>query len=310
MRMNGRLIDHDLYGTCIRIDNGTVEIVAGLDFGPRLLSFNFIGGRNAFYASEDFREARARGEWHIVGGHRLWHGPEKFPRTWLPDWKPVSYELKTDTLIIVQEEEARTQVVKEMRVSFTGDATVEVRHVIKNRNAWPVELSVWPLTGMAPGGSLIVKQPKRADRFSYDGFRDGRVVSLWPYASMADPRIVWGDRYIELKQDAGIREPFKFGLSNAEGWAAYLNDSTAFVKKYGHEFGGAYPDGGVSFEAYVDGKMLEMETLSPIARVQDGSEVTFAEEWRLFECDTVSTASAEGRYRLAEELALRGATLP
>ena len=46
---------------------------------------------------------------------------------------------------------------------------------------------------MAPGGKEVVPQGRRDT-----GLLPNRVVSLWPYSRLDDPRVHWGERYIFL----------------------------------------------------------------------------------------------------------------
>lgn len=98
---------------------------------------------------------------------------------------------------------------------------------------------------------------------------------------MNDHRVYWGDKYITLKQDPNIKQAFKFGIPNEDGWAAYLNHGNLFVKRYLHERGTKYPDYGVSYETYTTDFMLEMETLSPLTLLKPEDEIVHQEVWKL-----------------------------
>lgn len=259
-----------------------MDIIITLDMGPRIIRYGFVDNDNVFYESTDYHDARERDEWHIIGGHRLWHSPEKHPRTWLADWSAINYSIKDNRITIYQNTEDWVQVDKEMEITIGDNHQVRIKHIIRNRNAWEIELSAWALTAVAPGGVLVVKLPDRRNDFAY-GFDEGRIVSLWSYANMQDPRVVWGDDYITLLQDDRASNPFKFGISNREGWAAYLNKQQLFVKEHKHDIKSIYPDGNVSFESYTDGNMLEMETLSPLVKLKEDETVEHIELWSLYE---------------------------
>jgi hypothetical protein len=116
---------------------------------------------------------------------------------------------------------------------------------------------------MAAGGVQVMPQPARDT-----GLLPNRMVALWPYSKMNDPRINWGDRYIVLRQIPGMKAPFKLGIPNEGGWAAYFNHGNLFIKHFSHIAGGRYPDYGSSYETYTNHIMMEMESLSPLKLVE------------------------------------------
>lgn len=115
------------------------------------------------------------------------------------------------------------------------------------------------------------------------GLLPNRLVVLWPYTKMNDPRVQFGDRYITLKQDPAVHRALKFGIANMQGWAAYFNHNHLFVKYYRHDRNARYPDFGSSYETYTNDVMLEMETLSPLTKLDPGSHIEHTERWNLFD---------------------------
>ena len=75
---------------------------------------------------------------------------------------------------------------------------------------------------------------------------------------------------------------FKFGINNTAGYAAYINNGTAFVKHYEHVIGGTYPDHGVSFETYTNDKFIEMETLGQLRDLLPDDTTSNTEHWALY----------------------------
>jgi hypothetical protein len=109
---------------------------------------------------------------------------------------------------------------------------------------------------MAIGGKEVIPQTVRDT-----GLLPNRIVALWPYTNLKDPRVIFGEKYIILQQDPNIKRPLKFGTSNENGWAVYFNNNHLFVKYYTHDNNARYPDFGVSYETYTTDFMLEMESL-------------------------------------------------
>src|SRR5258708_2911798 len=54
--------------------------------GPRLVRL-FLGdsGENQLAEAPNFQHDTPYGVYRYLGGHRLWHGPEAFPRSYIPD---------------------------------------------------------------------------------------------------------------------------------------------------------------------------------------------------------------------------------
>lgn len=273
------------WDNCVQVSNGIIDIVATTDVGPRIIRFGFKGDVNEFCERKDQVGKKGGDEWYIYGGHRLWHSPEAKPRSYIPDNKPVAWSIIDDGIKLSQETEPETHIKKEMEVTMAADkAAVNIKHKLINEGLWPVRLAPWALTVMATGGKEIVPQPQRDT-----GLLANRLLVLWPYSKMNDHRVYWGDKYITLLQDPDCEPPFKFGLSNEHGWAAYANHGHMFVKRYKHQPDAVYPDFGVSFETYTTDFMTEIESLGPMVELQPGQSVEHSEEWLLF--DNISMPS-------------------
>ena len=271
-------VTYKQYGKCVRIANEQVELLVTVDMGPRIIRFGFIGKENEFCEAPDkFTPTTDGRKWRILGGHRLWHSPENNPRTYVPDEEPVEWEQIENGIRVSQKVEPWVQIKKDMEITLAGCCNkVRVIHKLTNKNAWPVELALWALTVVAPGGKEIIPQPKRDT-----GLLGNRVLALWPYTRMNDHRVYWGDKYIVLQQDPNTEQPFKIGINNEAGWVAYFNHGNLFVKKYPHFVDAKYPDFGVSYETYTTDFMLEMESLSPLTLLQPEGQITHIEEWEL-----------------------------
>ena len=276
--MNIEEISYGGWKNCLRLSNGTVEAVIPLEIGPRIIRFGFTGGVNQLAEiPEDLGETGGE-EWRIYGGHRLWHSPEDRIRTYRPDNRPVRRTEEGGGITLTQKVEEMTGLEKEMTIRLDkAGSGLEIIHRIINRGEDSAQLAAWAITVMAPGGLEVIPQPDRDT-----GLLPNRTVTLWPYSRMDDPRIDWGCRYITLRQVSGLTEPFKFGLPDEAGWAAYFNRADLFLKKFSHFPETAYPDFGCSYETYTNDFMLEMETLSPLQTLLPGETVEHRERWELY----------------------------
>jgi hypothetical protein len=264
---------------CLRLANDQIELVATTDVGPRIIRLAFIGGRNLFKTFDATLGLSGGSEWRIYGGHRLWHAPEVYPRTYAPDNGPVGHEWDGETLTL-RALERENGLEKEMMVTLDRSAPrVMVRHRITNRGPWTVELAPWSISVMAPGGRAIL--PHAEYRPHPDSLNPAGPLVLWHYTDMSDSRWNWGRRYIQLRQDPAATSAQKVGFLNTQGWAAYVLEGDAFVTRFPYIPGATYPDYGCNSQVFTNPEMLEMETLGPLSRIEPGGFVDLDEIWQL-----------------------------
>lgn len=267
------------WNNCVQISNGIVDLIITTDVGPRIIRYGFSGQENELCEVGSTLGLTGGDEWRIYGGHRLWHSPEDRNRTYEPDNYPVAWEKIPDGIKTSQDIEPTTRIRKEMEIRLSSEGTnVKILHRLTNSGALPLELSAWSISAMAPGGKEVVPQTSKNT-----GLLPNRVMSLWPYSRLNDSRVYFGGKYIILRQDPKIRQPFKFGTSNEQGWGAYFNHNHLFVKYYRHDPYARYPDFGVSYETYTNDYMLEMETLSPLTLLEPSAIIEHEEQWELFD---------------------------
>lgn len=294
MGITVRAVTYGSWGQCVEISNGIVDVLATVDVGPRIIRYGFVGQANMF--KEDTERTISNpvafegvdDTWYIYGGHRLWTSPEGDPRSYYPDNEPVAWRATENGAVLTPPPERWSQLQKEMEIAMDDSGEVTVIHRITNTGAWPVELSVWALSVMAQGGTGIIPQVKRET-----GLLGNRILALWPYSRMNDERVAWGEDYILIRQANGPT-PFKLGTNNENGWAAYYNNDSLFLKYYTHHAQAAYPDFGVSFEAYVNDHFMELETLGELALLQPGSTAVHTEAWNLFQNVRLPATEEEG----------------
>lgn len=265
------------YGKCIEMSNGEIILTITLDFGPRIIRFGFCGMENELLEASSTTVDSKLGSWKLVGGHRFTHSPENVPRTYVPDNKPVKYEILENGIRVLQNLEEWTHIEKVMEVFMNVEKNeVTISHKLINKGPWSIELSVWSITAMALGGIEIIPLS------SLDtGVLPNRKIVLWPYSNITDKRVNWLDKYIVIKQDPDNKEPFKLGTNNIDGWAAYINNGNMLIKRFKHSRDESYPDSGVSYETYINDNVIEMETLSPVTRLEYGSEAVHVETWSI-----------------------------
>jgi len=273
---------------CLRLANDRVELVVTTEVGPRILRFGAIGGANLFHEVPAQRGQTGGDAWRSLGGHRLWHAPEAKPRTYAPDNGPVSFEILEGGVRLVQPVEPSTGIQKELEISFESDG-FRVLHRLCNRGPWPLELAPWAITIMAPDGVAILPQEPFAphpdfpegtgEELARASYLPARTLALWSYTRLNDPRWVFLDRFILVKQDRGLAAPLKFGLSNRQGWCGYALKGELFLKRFPWQEGARYPDAGCNNEVFTHADMLEVESLGPLVTLGPQASVEHTETW-------------------------------
>ena len=269
------------WDNCIYMSDGEVEVVVTTDVGPRIVRFGFVDGKNIFGEMKDQQGKIGGDDWMIYGGHRLWHSPEAKPRTYYPDNKPLNYIWNGEILKLTQNIEETTGIQKEMEINLvSGRNSVEVVHRLINYNLWEIEVAPWTLTVMAQGGRAVI--PHEPYQSWEENLLPVRSLVLWGYTEMKDPRWIWGNKFIQLKQDPDSKTRQKIGILNTLGWMTYYLDGVVFIKRYDYDPKSKYPDFGVNSEVYTDKDILELETLGRLAKIQPEASVDHVEKWFLF----------------------------
>jgi len=278
-----------VFGNCLKLENGLIELVVALDFGPRIIHFSLCGKENMFYTDPekkplgDMLEVYGTERCILYGGHRIWISPEILPRCYHPDNEPVTAEQSENGVIVKGAIEKFNNIQKIMEINMFPDLPeVEINHSIVNCGMWDIEYACWCITMFDKGGKGIIPMP--SDK---TGLLHNRSISLWDYSDMSDKRVYWGKDFITLKQDPNCATPFKLGINNTDGWGAYFNKGQAFFKFFEPNNDGILPDNGCSYESYTNDFMFEAETLSEIALVEPGGVLSHTEEWEIYETDGI-----------------------
>ena len=279
---------------CMKLSNGTVDIIATTAVGPRILFYGATGGKNLLGEHPESSVQTALGTWKPYGGHRLWVWPELFPATYAPDSDPIEYVAQGDSGLTLSQPLDRSGIKKEMSIMLAPTGShVQLSHTITSENLWPIEIAPWAITVVASGTAIVPRVPFR----SHDDFvAAAQPLTLNAFTDLQDSRFVLGSRYILLSADAALTNSQKFGLRNKEGWCAHLYEDSLFVKRFAHDEQATYPDYGSNNEVYVAGSFMEVELLGPVRAVAPGASVSLTEEWHLFQ--DVGLAGARDLERL------------
>ena len=265
---------------CLKISNGIMEVIATTEVGPRILGLNLVGRENMLYLIPEDKGQTNGDKYQFYGGHRIWHTPEDFGRTYSLDNSPVKVTEIENGFKLLQEIEPETYMQKELEVIMCpSNAAITVKHRIYNRGVWPVETSVWCITQLEKGGTEVMPIQKNESQLPPTW-----NMSLWSYTDMSDPRMKLTKDYIYLTQDPAYTvTPLKIGYKCSPGWAAYSVKGQLLVKTYECDNGKLYPDNNCAFESYINEHFIEMETLSPLTMIEQGCFAEQVEQWFLFD---------------------------
>jgi len=274
-------IEYRGWKNCFQFDGDSIKLVVTGDVGPRVIFCGGAEGVNQFYENPlDMGSSREQTP-RFYGGHRFWTAPEDKVRTYVPDNFPVEIDTSDSTLRATAEVEpcGIQKTIKIEGVEFPN--CVKITHLMANKGSDPVELAPWGLSMMHPGGTAIIPMPPKTSHSSL--LTPTHSFAHWGYTDITDPRWGWGERFLFLRQDEHRIEPQKIGVHNTQGWAAYLNNRTLFIKYSEYSAQIRYPDFGSNFEFFTNNYFLEIETLGALSILQPGDQVSHIEYWALFE---------------------------
>ncbi|HOP10436.1 MAG TPA: hypothetical protein PK629_02995 [Oscillospiraceae bacterium] len=290
MAVTYQIENYKTYGKVVAITNGTVDIKVTADVGPRVIYLALADGQNVMFNDDSREVTKGKGDpifesafgkdkyWQIYGGHRIWASPEEYPYSYVPGDEPVKWTAEGNKFTF------EPNMFPTLGLKFTLELVIDnkkplvtVNNIIENHSGGIRRIAVWALSVLASNGLEIVPLPKEKPELLSSG-----TLELWPYTNMADGRVHWGKEYITLRSVEGTPDgAFKFGITNTAGRAAYINNGTAFIKKFTHNKHGNYPDHGMSFETYTNDKFIEMETLGELSEMLPGETSVHTEQWVL-----------------------------
>jgi hypothetical protein len=270
----------DFHGEPTRLIENQFVQLEYLANSARIVRLTPVGKTNLFADLGLVPLQTEYGNFYFRGGHRLWHSPEAMPRTYMPDNDGGTVREIEDGVRLEQPAESWTHIAKSIEIRLDSEQPrLTLRHELRNEGAWTVEFAPWALTMFRPGGVGIFPQP--VGDIDSAGLLPNRQITLWPYASVNDPRLTLRDDFVFVRADPKL-PPFKFGYFNRHGWMGYWVDGVFFVKRFETSPDPTpYPDGGCNVESYCNDKFIELETLGPLTRLEPGASVLHRETWEV-----------------------------
>lgn len=258
---------HPSHGKCVSINNEIIKVDITIDKGPFIVFFGFIDGKNLLYSEENNKFL----------GHRLWFSPRNVSDPPFLE-KSVVYTPLTNGVKFTQIVDNPINLKISIETLFAPETNdFMILHSVQNISKEPKKISICASTLMNPNGTLIVPQcDDNTDPFP------NRLLALWPYSKTDDKRFYFGNKYISFDHNQKIKAPFKFGTNNASGWAAYILDDTAFIKRFVQNEDARYPNFGCSFESYSNEQYLSLDTNSAFYVTKPKEIVKHVENWSIF----------------------------
>jgi hypothetical protein len=261
--------------------------------GPRIVGLSYHASPNLLADVHDMTSDTPLGKYFFLGGHRLWTSPESIEKTYIPDKSGLEMVQVPDGVRLTGSSEPVSGVRKSLLVELAGSRpAVRLTHAILNESPYPITLAPWSISMLRQGGTAILPQP--SGNTDPDGLLSNRLLSLWPYTRLNDPRLVLRDDFILLRAVPSL-PPVKLGYLSTAGWMAYWHAGRLFRKSFDLHPGAAYPDGGCNAETYCGDRFIELETLGPLDTLVPGQTIEHIETWELFDSLDVPFIPAEIR---------------
>jgi hypothetical protein len=277
---------------CKELSNGALRLIITAEVGPRIIFCSLEGHPNLFAEIRNDMGKVGGDTFRLYGGHRLWHAPEVYPRTYVPDNSPPAFFEDNGAVVVKPPEETHLGIQKEVRLTLDPTAPlVKIIHTLSNTGSWDITLAPWALSVMTTGGTAVVPLPPKGSH--PDALLPNGNLTLWPYTNLADERWTLGKEYVLLKQRMGSVKPQKLGLYVPHGWAAYTAHDLAFIKFFEVHETATYPDNNSTVEVFTNHEMLELESLGPLTQLSPGESVTHTEYWYVAEQVTQPTSDQE-----------------
>jgi hypothetical protein len=274
-------MENQFYGLPTRkLENRHLRLEFLAEAGPRLVRLSLSSSEdNLLVELPEEREDTPYGSFYLRGGHRLWHSPEAFPRSYIPDNSGLEVEEIPGGVRLNGPTEQATGIQKRMEIRLDDDRpAMGVEHQLTNTGIWPVELSPWAISQLPLGGTMIL--PQVMGPLDSAGLLPNRQLVLWPYTRWHDSRLELQDDLILIRAQA-LLPPVKIGYLNRAGWLGYLRAGTLLRKRFDPQVDRLFPDFGCNVESYCNNKFIELETIGPLVRLQPGETTAHREKWEI-----------------------------
>jgi hypothetical protein len=145
-----------------------------------------------------------------------------------------------------------------------------------------IEVAPWALSVFPEYTQGIIPLPLNQSHES--NLLPSSSLAIWSYTHLGDPRILYGDSNISIRNEPQKDIPLKIGLGYKDvtwTWLAAITGDVIFIKSFAVEPSACYPDRGSVSEIYTDRHILELESLGPLTCLNSGECAELTEYWSL-----------------------------
>ncbi len=264
------------YGNLLWMSNGKIEAAAALDYGLRIMIFRCVGMENVLYCQpKDLSDGFSlKNGWRIYGGHRFWTSPES-DKSYYPDNQPIEYIIEEESVLLTQNTDPWTGIKKQFRLSFYGDGSFKVEHILTNCNPHSVKAAAWGITTLK--GGAIAKIPCEGQE---GGYTSNRSLSLWFDTSLGDNRLSFHKDVI-IGRHLPCEKKLKIGAYTPQGKISMENLGQKLEISFLPHSMEDYPDYGSNVELFINKYIMELETLGVLKEIVPGATIKHTEYWNI-----------------------------
>lgn len=259
-------------GVMTILQHGNVTLGITTQKGIRISYISAFDSDNLCFHDDKLTEVTnlEKGEkWYQLGGHRIWKSPEDL-FCYYDDNLPAAIKVEENGAIVTSQCH-RDGLQYSIRITFSGESSVKVLHAIKNCGDTPQKIAVWGITALDPKGwvEMIFDNDNGA-------LLPNRNVVLWSYTDLDKGYVNVENDKITVFNNGNL--PQKVGCFTKKGITYYRDDISFEISAATKD--GQYPDYGCNYECYANGKLTEIESLSPIFTLKKGETASHVENWR------------------------------
>lgn len=269
------------YGlAAIELTTGRDRVVIVHAVGPRIAWFGARGGDNLLFW--DFERRHRRGAWRLYGGHRLWTtrpDADESEDSYAADNEPCQVRALRDGVAITARC-AQTRLDKTIAVRAEPGGW-RIDHRIRNAGDMLWAGGAWALTCTRPGPRTrySIPLPPPDPRWDVVTMAVPRRWGGGHSSPLPDRQFAWTSRAIEIRP-AGAEAKRMFGVP--DGALAMRDPARGEFVKRAARVSGRYPlDANVAVYLGRARFMVELETMSPFARLAPGDSLVHTERWTL-----------------------------
>ncbi|MDB5105277.1 MAG: hypothetical protein JWP91_2966 [Fibrobacteres bacterium] len=267
----------------VEILTSKARLIVVTSMGPRIAHFGTRNGRNLLFW--DFIRKYKRGEWRLMGGHRVWATrplADEAEETYADDNEVCSVRATATGVDIKGAVHPVFRTRKSIGIKVLADDTLQVDSRITNESEMVWSGGVWGLTATLPTANTSYGIPLGREG-AWDIFLIG-YPKRW--AGAQNSRV--NDPAVRLTEDCMIIRPkgqiSKRMVQAPQGIIGMTDpgEKISFLKQSQFVDGADYPMG--CNLAYYSGKknfMVEMETMGATQGVLPGATLVLRETWML-----------------------------